>query len=96
MPLKVVPKADMAKTIFRHMVIFEMINESGKKFRGSGIAISKNLILTCAHNCYDEKKPFKRYKHIYCYPWIEGGFNKDIKVSKERFIPDEYDTFRYM
>lgn len=48
--------------------------------RGSGLLISRNLVLTCAHNLKHMNKLFAA-ESIDIYPGVYGPFNKPYKVE---------------
>ena len=66
--------------------------EDGTPMWGSRVLIGTNIVLTAAHNVYNDEKPFrKRYSHIKFIP----GANEDeapfgeIEVDQV-FAPEEY------
>ena len=40
--------------MFRNIVLLKMTNEKEEAYWGTGLIISKNLVLTCAHNLFDK------------------------------------------
>ena len=54
---------------------------------GSGALIGGNLVLTCAHNCYDHKTKQKAEK-ISFYPANNGKNGKEVKVKAYHYMKE--------
>lgn len=61
-------------------------NEKGN---GTGTLIGSNIVLTCAHNVYDNKKNIN-YKNLIFYPAINGPFNHGETRVKSVYFPNDY------
>ena len=65
---------------------------SGKKgvhfFHGTGTLIGNNVVLTCAHICYEEKNEMKMNNMVFT-PAADGFFGSSYTV-KEVHYPHEY------
>ena len=73
----------------RHKNIVAIIwRNKGKACRGSGALISKDLVLTSAHNFYyqNQQVPNELFE---IYPGLCGKLGKHFKIDKV-FIPEEY------
>ena len=75
-------------------------NTSSKQIKGTGTLIARNLVLTCAHNCY--YKSYDKYgnevekeevQNLKFYPSPSGKVEKVVKVKKS-YYPDEYKLWK--
>ena len=68
-------------------IIFE--TQDGQKQIGTGTLISSNLVLTCAHNVFDNEEN-KNYINHEFYIGLEDGIYREKSKVKNFFFADEY------
>lgn len=75
----------MVQNLHKNIVAIIWRNRYNRVGRGSGVLISKDLVLTCAHNFYYEEK---RVEDILfsIYPGACGKLERPYKIEKS-FIP---------
>jgi V8-like Glu-specific endopeptidase len=68
---------------------FTFSNVNKDSSAGSGVLISKNLVLTAAHNLYDKKSQQELNKKTYkfYYEAKDGIATRFYKVAGWRFLP---------
>ena len=71
----------MTKVPHKHVVAIIWRNHENEVGRGSGVLVSGNVVITCAHNLYHRTVPVhESWLEIYVAPWGELG--KFYKVEK--------------
>jgi V8-like Glu-specific endopeptidase len=66
----------------------EGIAEDGVRYIGTGILVSSNVVLACAHNIYDGKKK-KEHKELRFYLKQHGSIKEFFEVEK-RYYPEQF------
>jgi V8-like Glu-specific endopeptidase len=62
--------------------------EGGVRYMGTGILISSNVVLTCAHNVYGKDKK-SDFKEVRFYLRQHGPIREYFEVE-EHYYPDEF------
>jgi V8-like Glu-specific endopeptidase len=70
-------------------VVLSQHPKNKSSFQGTGFLISKDLVLTCAHNICNIQSGKKKHEFIKFYPSAHGKLNKYHKATIA-YIPDEY------
>lgn len=79
----------MSKQLHKHIgVILFRINQTSKMGRGTGILISPDLVLTCAHNIYN-KFSGELHREIKFYHGQCGVMEKHCEID-DFFFPGKF------
>jgi V8-like Glu-specific endopeptidase len=75
--------------IYQSIGGFTFINVKKESSAGSGVLISRNLVLTAAHNLYDKKsqQEFNKKSYRFYYQATNGIATKFYEVADWRFLP---------
>ena len=79
----------MTKRPHRHIGVVLAVHPCGVFQLGTGILVSKNLVLTCAHNIHCKAYQNKIFPSIYFLPAQYGDMEQFLEVEDTR-SPDEY------
>ena len=88
MMLTKVSSENMAKDLHKNNVAILWRDTKNQIGRGSGILISKNLVLTCAHNLYWLGQRVNN-NLFSIYPGLDGKLERAYKIEA-CYIPEEY------
>jgi hypothetical protein len=70
----------MNEKLHKNIVAIIWRNNFGMVGRGSGLLISPNLILTCAHNLYNDIFEIVESEHLNIYHGLYGTLGKSYKI----------------
>ena len=75
-----------------HGAIITKKTEDGPPMWGSGVLIGTNIVLTAAHNVYDDEKPTrKRYPYVKFIPGVNGDEAPFGEIDVDQvFAPEDY------
>lgn len=78
----------MTQKIHKNICVILWRERYGNLSRGTGLLVSKNLVLTCAHNLYNNLSRIKD-ELLEVYPGHCGTLERHFKVEKS-FVPLKY------